>query len=75
MNNQNSFYGEEKTIEIMQEQKKGWLFYVSHNTPELLEEYHEYCEDNNLDKEKEESASAFMDYREKLFEEALENDF
>jgi|GEM_PF-3354770 hypothetical protein len=74
MEKHNTFLGEETTIEVMQEQQKGWLFYVTHNTPELFDEYEQYCKDENLDAENEESAKAFMDYRDQLFEEAMVND-
>lgn len=68
------YYGEEKTIEIMQEENKGLLFYVSHNTEELFEEYIEYCTDKKLDPIEEDSAIAFIDYRDKVFEESMEID-
>lgn len=71
---ENIYYGEEKTIEIMQEENKGWLFYVSHNTEELFEEYIEYCTDKELDPTEEDSAKAFIDYRDKVFEESMEVD-
>lgn len=71
---ENIYYGEEKTIEIMQEENKGWLFYVSHNTEELFEEYIEYCTYNSLDPTEENSAKAFIDYRDQIFEESFETD-
>lgn len=67
------FYGEERTIQIMQKEGKGWLFYVSHNTPETFDDYLEYCTDNVLDPTEETSAEAFINERERIFEEALEN--
>jgi hypothetical protein len=74
MEKHNTFLGEETTIEIMQDQRKGWLFYVTHNTPELLCDYEDYCQTEGIDAEAEASAIAFMDYRDQLFEEAMTND-
>ena len=71
---QGLFYGEDRVIEIMQEEDKGWLFYVGHNTQELFNEYIEYCTDKELDPTEEDSAKAFIDYREQVFEEAFEID-
>lgn len=74
---ENIYYGEEKTIEIMQEENKGCLFYVSHNTEELFEEYIEYCTANTLDPTEEGSARAFIEYRDKVIEKSMQmdNDF
>lgn len=71
---QGLFYGEDRVIEIMQEEGKGWLFYVGHNTQELFDEYIEYCTDNTLDPTEEDSAKAFIDYRDQVFEESFEID-
>lgn len=71
---ENIYYGEEKTIEIMQEENKGLLFYVSHNTEELFEEYIEYCAGKKLDPTEEDSAIAFIDYKDKVFKESMEID-
>lgn len=68
-----TFYGEDRVIQIMQNEGKSWLFYVSHNTQDLFEEYLEYCTDNVLDPTEEESAEAFIEERERVFEEALDN--
>lgn len=67
------FYDEDRVIQIMQEEGKGWLFYVSHNTQELFEEYLDFCSDKELDPTEEDSADAFMEERERFFDEALEN--
>lgn len=67
------FYDEDRVIQIMQEEGKGWLFYVSHNTQELFEEYLDFCSDKTLDPTEEDSAYAFMEERERFFDEALEN--
>lgn len=71
---QGLFYGVDRVIEIMQKEGKGWLFYVGHNTPELFDEYIEYCTDSKIDPTEEDSAKAFVDYREQVFDESFEND-
>jgi len=64
------FYGEEGVVALIQERKEGMLFYVSHNTPELYDDYIEYCNSNNMDSNLESSANDFLEYRDKQMEEA-----
>ena len=40
---------------------------------ELTEEYEQFCKDKSLDTGSDQSALAFMDYRDELFEESLSN--
>lgn len=65
------FYGEDRVVQIMQDEGHGWLFYVSHNTRELFDEFLEYCADSHLDPTEENSACRFMHHRNELFEESL----
>lgn len=60
------YYGEDRVVEMVQEQDLGMLFYVSHNTPEMFNDYIEYCTEHHLDPTEEESAHAFLDYIDKL---------
>ena len=64
------FYGEEGVIALIQERKEGMLFYVSHNTPKLYDDYIEYCNSNNMDSNLESSANDFLEYRDRQMEEA-----
>lgn len=70
MENQ-QFYDEDRIVQMMQQEGRGWLFYVSHNTPELFDEYIGYCRDNGLDPTEDASATDFMHNREQIFEESF----
>ncbi len=68
-----NFYPEDVLVQKMQDEKKGWLYYVSHHSPELEEEYLDYCESRRLTI-CDESAASFLDYREKQMEDAMVQD-
>ena len=46
---------------------------ISAVSDELTEEYEQFCKDKSLDTGSDQSALAFMDYRDELFEESLSN--
>lgn len=64
---------EEKLIEKVQSGEYGWKEYISHHSRELSQEYEWYCHRKGLDPVLEESAAAFMEMRNALLDEALEN--
>ena len=47
--------------------------FVTQQSDELTEEYEQFCKDKSIDTGSEQSALAFMDYRDELFEESLSN--
>ena len=63
----------ELLCEEYQEKRIGAVDFVTQQSDEMTAEYEQFCKDKRLDRQKETSALAFMDYREKLFEESLEN--
>lgn len=64
---------EEKLIEKVQSGEYGWKEYISHHSRELSQEYEWYCHRKGLNPGLEESAAAFMEMRNALLDEALEN--
>ena len=63
----------ELLCEEYQEKRIGAVDFVIQQSDEMTAEYEQFCKDKRLDRQKETSALAFMDYREKFFEESLEN--
>lgn len=47
--------------------------FVTQQSDEVTEEYYQFCKDESIDSQSNESAKAFMDYREELFEECIGN--
>ena len=47
--------------------------FVTQQSDELTEEYEQFCKDKFIDTGSDQSALAFMDYRDELFEESLSN--
>ena len=47
--------------------------FVTQQSDELTEEYEQFCKDKSLDTGSDQSALAFMDYRDELFHESLSN--
>lgn len=64
---------EEQLIEKVQSGEYGWKEYVSHHSRELSQEYERYCIRKALDPSLEETAVGFMEMRNALLDEALEN--
>ena len=55
----------------MESGEYGWLDYVNHFSPEWQEEYTDYCNDNGI-AINEQSAEAFVHYKNVQLEEAIE---
>ena len=49
--------------------------FVTQQSDELTEEYEQFCKDKSIDTGSDQSALAFMDYRDELFEESLSKHF
>lgn len=64
---------EEKLVEKIQSGEYGWKEYIYHHSRELSQEYERYCQRKGLDPGLEESAADFMEMRDTLLDEALEN--
>lgn len=47
--------------------------YVINQSDDVTREYHQFCEDEGLELNTEQSALAFIDFREELFEQSVEN--
>lgn len=47
--------------------------FVRQISDEVTEEYENFCKDEGLDPERNESALAFLDFKEDLFEESISN--
>lgn len=45
--------------------------FVTQQSDDITEEYNEFCKDNSIDSNNNESAKAFMDFREELFEKSI----
>lgn len=65
------YYHEEILVEKMQSGEYGWLDYVNHYSAEWQEEYADYCADKGLTVG-EDSATAFVRFKDGQLEEALE---
>ena len=73
---ENIYYGEDRIVEIMQDAQsnpsspyrgnEGVLFYVSHNTEEMFNDFLDYCTANSLPVDEESSAIAFLRHVEEL---------
>lgn len=67
------YESEEKLIEKVQSGEYGWKEYITHHSRELSQDYEWYCHHKGLDPDLEESAIRFMEMRNALLDEALEN--
>ena len=47
--------------------------FVIQQSPEIAEDYNQFCRDEGLDPDSYSAAKAFMDFREELFEESISN--
>ena len=47
--------------------------FVIQQSPEINEDYNQFCRDEGLDPDSDSAAKAFMDFREELFEESISN--
>ena len=64
---------EEKLIEKVQSGEYGWKECITRHARELAQEYEWYCRRQGLDPDLEESAVNFMEMKNALLDEALEN--
>ena len=63
----------EDLCEQYQAQRISAVDFVTQQSDDMTNEYKRFCKDEDLDPESESAALAFMDFREELFEESLEN--
>ena len=66
-----NYLSEEQLIAGVQDGGKGWLWYIENHSDELKNDYFLFCNDNDLDSSLEDSAEAFMEDRDLMFEESL----
>ena len=64
------FYSEEELAELLDRRKITQLDYVTHQTPELLQEFEDFCLDRSLDAD-EDSAQLFLEERQRIFDDAF----
>lgn len=57
---ENIYYGPDRIVEVMEKEEHNMLFYVSHNTPEMFEEYQDFCAEQELPLDEESSAVAYL---------------
>lgn len=68
------FLSEDQLVERFQSDPSfGWLGYINHHSQELIDDYANYCSEHSLSSDSESSAKQFMEEREKLFNESIEN--
>ena len=61
------YYPEDELVQKVQSGEYGWLDYINHHSPELQEEYTEFCNERNL-VVNEESAEDFIEWKGELVE-------
>lgn len=67
------YFEEDVLVSKVQSGEMNMLDYVRHHSQQWDEEYHQYCADNFLDEEVEESAILFLAQKDKQLTEAMEN--
>lgn len=55
------FYTEEELIELFEESKIGWNFYVRHHECDYVEDFEDYCKMKGLDSSTDEAASDYLE--------------
>lgn len=60
-------------VQMFQDDNISAVDFVCQQSDDLTDEYERFCKDNDLDKDSDNAARAFMDYRADLFEESLNN--
>lgn len=70
--NTKDYLSEEQLICGIQEEGKSWLWYIEHHSDEMRNAYTIFCLDEDLDPSLEGSAVAFIEERERMFAESLE---
>ena len=70
-------FGSIKRFETLREQYEAGnisaVDFVIQQSPEITEDYNQFCRDEGLDPDSDSAAKAFMDFREELFEESISN--
>lgn len=56
------YHSEEELVQLLQEGKISRVQYVEHHDADMKEDYHIFCNENHLDKSKEESAISYLEY-------------
>lgn len=64
---------ENERIEKMQNGEMTYVEYIMQHDEDVRDEYEQYCQDNGLDSESEDSAMAFIEYREDELDASLDN--
>lgn len=64
---------ETERIEKMQNGEMTYVEYIMQHDEDVRDEYKQYCQDNGLDPESEDSAMAFIEYREDELDTSLDN--
>lgn len=65
------FHSESELIDLLQENKINHLNFVTHLTPELSDEFANFCSDQEIEKD-ESAAILFLEERQRIFNEAFE---
>lgn len=65
------FHSESELIDLLQENKINHLDFVTHITPELSDEFKNFCSDQEIEKD-ESAAILFLEERQRIFNEAFE---
>ena len=68
----NGNMSEHELGEKLANQEMTFVEYINQHDQNFIDEYNEYCEENGFDANAEESAYAFIEYREDLMEEFME---
>lgn len=71
--NANNTKSEEDVIEQMQNGEMTYVEYIMQHDEDVRDEYEQYCHDNGLELESEDSAMAFIEYREDELDASMEN--
>ena len=65
------FHSESELIDLLQENKINHLDFVTQMTPELSDEFTNFCSDQEIEKD-ESAAILFLEERQRIFNEAFE---
>lgn len=55
------YHSEEELVQLHQDGKISWVQFVEHHDADMTEDYHIFCIDNHLDKDKEKSAISYLE--------------
>lgn len=71
--NNNDQNAAEQVMEAVQEGTMTYVEYINQYDEDVRDEYQQYCKDNGLDPEDEDSAMSFIEYREDEIDANMEN--